>query len=319
MSYSVLQLGSTLKNPIVPSGNFIYNNVPVSSQNVTYNSSTGEITIHAAGTYLFNWNLSFSAAAPGTPVRFALMQGMIAYNSTVLLKNSQLTGTALIEVDYGEAPVIVSLVNTGTTCYFSNELTETGTMTVTKVDSETIMECFSYQQMVHVLEQLVTLYPTQNWSVFIASLYSYTGLNGGLYTGTAGIQPGLLVITDGTEEVRIPITRITAIYIGDDAVYNSAITYLPAPDPYPQDCYAQIMAAIASYAPVGTEDVNILLGINTVASGLVYENQTGMLILAEPDGSTPLFIPVLMIQQINKPLVDDARRAAGVQITNQNP
>ena len=85
---------------------------------------------------------------------------------------------------------------------------------------------------------------------------------------------------------ELPAIRITS------AVYNNNITYLPAPTPAPTGCGADCEAAVRSYIPVGTENVDIKAGGQTVGHGTVIRNEYGMVVLAGAgNNSPPLFPP----------------------------
>ena len=109
---------------------------------------------------------------------------------------------------------------------------------------------------------------------------------GPLYFAPDGADPALLILYDGTNYESIPLTSITAIYVGDGTVYEDSITYLSQPMPLPVGCDTDLIAAIHTSLPLMT-DVAFLLGPSTSASGLVYKNEYGLLVLSDAGGNTP--------------------------------
>ena len=149
--------------------------------------------------------------------------------------------------------------------------------------------CFEITQLAHVLEQLITMYPSTVWAVFTTSLYSITGVPVQLYTAPGATGAGLLILLDGTQYEVLPLLTITAIYVGDGTIYNPDITYLTPSSPLPVGCDTDLLAAVQSYLPL-TTDVALITGPSVQASGLVYKNEFGMLVLSDADGNTPVFI-----------------------------
>ncbi|MEI6101918.1 MAG: hypothetical protein WCP73_08780, partial [Eubacteriales bacterium] len=86
-----------------------------------------------------------------------------------------------------------------------------------------------------------------------------------------------------------PLTSITAIYVGDGTVYNPSIRYLKTPSPLPPGCDTNFLASVQSYLPLLT-NVSIILGVSTQATGLVYKNKFGLLVLSDEHGNTPVFL-----------------------------
>jgi hypothetical protein len=95
----------------------------------------------------------------------------------------------------------------------------------------------------------------------------------------------------------IPLEAITAVYVGNGTVYNPAISYLPTPSPLPAGCDTNLITAIQSYLPLLT-NVQITSGPSVQASGLVFKNEFGMLVLSDLQGNTPVFFPVCHISDI---------------------
>lgn len=153
------------------------------------------------------------------------------------------------------------------------------------------VECFCVQQMRSVLEQIIALYPNDTVVVAMESGDNASGRLGALLPApNTNPQAGLLELVNnqGAREA-LPLCRIASVRI-TSAVYNNAITYLPAPVPAPEGCGADCQAAVRSYLPVGTTSAGINAGGQTVAQGTVLKNESGMLVLVGPNNSDPTFV-----------------------------
>ena len=164
---------------------------------------------------------------------------------------------------------------------------------------ENTMGCFAVSQLANLLSQMISIYSTTTWTVYSESLASYSGVPLDLYTGTGASGPGFLRLVDtNTNYETIPITNITAVYPGDGTVYDPSLTYLTPPDPMPPGCDTDLIAAVQSYLPVGIAVGDIRLGSNISASGDVYQNELGILVLSDGSGNTPVFISTPHILRI---------------------
>lgn len=108
-----------------------------------------------------------------------------------------------------------------------------------------------------------------------------------------------LVNNQGSPQEAVSICRIVSVRI-TSAVYNNAITYLPAPVPAPEGCGKDCEAAVRSYLPVGTTGVDINSGGQTVAQGTVLKNEFGMLVVVGPNNSDPTFVSTCKAEILNK-------------------
>ena len=158
--------------------------------------------------------------------------------------------------------------------------------------------CFSIAQLSNVIAQLMVLYPSSVMSVFTTNLNVVTGTPSQLYISPEGSDAGLFILINGSAQFEaIPLLAITALYAGNGTVYDESITYLTPPDPLPEGCDTDLITAVHDYLPVST-DVLIQLGVTTQASGLVYKNEYGILVLSDGAGNTPVFISVTKIARI---------------------
>jgi hypothetical protein len=160
------------------------------------------------------------------------------------------------------------------------------------------MGCFAVAQLANILSQMITAYSTTTWTVFSSSLASYSGVPLDLYTSPNATGPGILRLVDVNSDYEaLPITNITAVYPGDGTVYNPAFSYLVSPDPLSPGCDTDMIAAVQFYLPLGT-NVDIRLGPAIVATGDIYRNEYGVLVLSDADGNTPIFIATPHILRI---------------------
>ncbi|MHB8063930.1 MAG: DNRLRE domain-containing protein [Ruminiclostridium sp.] len=157
--------------------------------------------------------------------------------------------------------------------------------------------CFSYAQLAHIIEQLILLYPTNVITVFTTGLQpsSVTGTPYQLFSSPEGTYGGIFILMDNGQEA-IPLNSIAAIYTGDGTVYDPSITFLTPPQ-FPTGCDTNLITAYHDYLPVPT-DVQMYLGALISASGSIYKNEYGILVLSDADGNTPIFIPVLNINMV---------------------
>jgi len=164
------------------------------------------------------------------------------------------------------------------------------------------VECACIQQMRNILQQIIQLYPMNNIIVAMESGNNASGRAGSLLPGPdSNPNSGLLQLVNnqGTPQEAVPICRIAAVRISS-AVYNDAITYLPAPVPAPEGCGADCEAAVRLYLPVGTTGVDINSGGQTVAQGTVLRNEFGMLVLVGPNNSDPTFVSACQAEILNR-------------------
>lgn len=158
--------------------------------------------------------------------------------------------------------------------------------------------CFSYHQLANVIQQLISFYPTATFTVYTKG-FNAAGITGtavALYSSPDASYGTLFILRDGEEYGTVPLNTITAISIGDGTVYNPSITYLDAPD-FPAGCDKNLITAYHDYLPVST-DVHIYAGALIQATGTVFRNEYGLLVLADAAGNNPSFIPVINITAI---------------------
>ncbi len=152
---------------------------------------------------------------------------------------------------------------------------------------------FSYEQLAHIIEQLIVMYPTNTITVFTRGLAasSVTGTPYQLFKSSTGTYGAIFILMDAGQQEAIPLNAITAIYTGDGTVYNPSITYLPPPQGLTPGFDSNLITAYYEYLDVST-DVAMYMGSNINASGTIYKNEYGIIVLSDADGNTPVFVPV---------------------------
>ena len=161
--------------------------------------------------------------------------------------------------------------------------------------------CACVAQMRNIIEQIITLYPNDNLIIAMESGNNVSGRAGSLLPGP-NINPdaGLfqLINNQGTPEEAVSLCRIASITI-TSSTYNDNITYLPAPTDL-EGCDANCEAAIREYLPVGTLNVDINSGGQTVAQGTVLKSEFGMVVIVGNNNSNPAFVSTCKAEIINK-------------------
>lgn len=77
------------------------------------------------------------------------------------------------------------------------------------------------------------------------------------------------------------------------------------PDPLPEGCDADCEAAARAYLPVGTQNVDINAGGQTVAQGDVLKSEYKMVVIVGNDNSNPSFVSLnyKQIKEVLTPLL----------------
>ena len=156
----------------------------------------------------------------------------------------------------------------------------------------------AYAQLAHLLEQLISYYPTSTLYVFLKGLSPWwiSGIPYQLFVSDEGTFGGLFIL-NSSGYVAIPLSAITALQFDDGAVYNPAITYLSKPD-FPPGYDTNIITAVYDYISTLSGDVLIDTGSNVYSMGPVYLNKYGIIVQADQFGNDPAWIPVLPITAI---------------------
>lgn len=302
MGTVALQLERSTSGVVASSASVVFNTLLFTTGNISYAPLTGIITVNEPGRYVINWwavtQGSIASAGPG----FALHSSLGAFiQSNSPNKLGPFSGAGIIDIP--SAPATISLVNStsGDVTLASSVPVKAGLALFKDEPPGDLSDssiCFSYAQLTHVIEQLITLYPTSVMSVFTTNANVVTGTATSLYTSPDADGAGLFILTDSLGQSQaIPIAAICGIYTGEATVYDPSITYLAPPSPLPKGCDTDLIAAIHDYLPIPTE-VIIQMGVTVQASGEVYQNEYGILVLSDAGGNTPIFVSVSKIARI---------------------
>lgn len=322
MSNIALQMERTQAGSVGTGENVVFDSVLYSSGDIDYDPSTGVMTFPTPGRFVISWNVSTQTSMGSSGVVFAVVLGGNTIINSSPSKTGQVSGMAILNIQ--TAPASVFLVNDGNgSCFYSTTGPVKASLTVTQdgPGAEVDMQCFAVLQFANILRQMVTAYSSTTWSVFSESLASYSGTPVDVYTSPLASGPGLLRLLDSNGQyLALPIQNITAIYPGDGTIYDPDFQYLPLPDPLPQSCSTDIFAAILSYLPVGTTGVGFRLGPSVSASGNVYRNEYGVVVLSDEQGNTPIFLAapkILLIQTADDP--STAQRIGNAPANHNKP
>lgn len=151
---------------------------------------------------------------------------------------------------------------------------------------------FSLSQLAHVIKQIIAFYPTNPITVFTSRLVasSVTGTPFSVTQSPDGTYGGLFILKIGEQQELIPLNTIAAIYTGGGTVYNPNFTYLTAPN-FAEGGDKYIVTGIHNSLSL-SEIITIYIRSNFTASGTVYQNPYGLIVLSDESGNTPVFIPV---------------------------
>lgn len=149
--------------------------------------------------------------------------------------------------------------------------------------------CGCSEQLRNIIQQIITLYPTNDLFVTLNSGDAVVGRPGSLITGPNGRTGVFVVINPQNYEQYLSTCSIDTIQI-NNATYNDAIAYLPEPVPGPTDCCSDCEATIRSLLPVGTPDVRITTSTQPPSVGTVIRNEYGMIVLANEAVNNITFI-----------------------------
>jgi hypothetical protein len=323
MGNIALQIERTASGSTVAStARVVFNSLVYSTGDIDYNTSTGIITLNSPGRYIINWWVAIQSTGTANGMIFSLLSSQ---SDSITGSSPQIAGqvNGIGIIDVVSAPVTLSLINSSTgTLTYSVAMPVKASLTVFKDEpsedsNDTTSLCFSYAQLAHVIEQLITIYPESVMSVFTTNVNTVIGTPYQLYASPDGDNEAIFILTDELGQFQaVPITLITAIYVGDDTLYDDNITYLTPPSPLPKGCDTDIIAAIRDYLPISTE-VIMQMGVTIEASGAIYKNEYGILVLSDEEGNTPIFIPVIHIARIITAPPNPERDTIPISIINK--
>lgn len=296
MANIVLQLQKNSIDSILNANNFLFDETVSSIGNISYDALTGVITIPDNGLYMVDWWVSILSTVGSTNSIVKLISDKgHEFSSNLVVKVGNMSGLAVLDID--DAPIQLSLVNESNgTIFFSDMTVCKSALRVYTLNSDPVdnSRCFALNQLTHVLEQIVALYPGTDVSIFSSRFATVTGTINSLYKApTSGNIPLLLL---GTEPVAFNIDQISVLYF-PNMPFDSSITYLTPPDPFPQNCDTDTIQNFYQYVSPG-DNVSITLAPTTAASGEVTLNEYAMLVMADDTSSMFVMTPDIVTLQI---------------------
>lgn len=297
MANIVLQLQKSDNNSILNNNNFIFDEIVDAIGNVSYNDTTGVVTISENGLYMVDWWAAIQATAGSPSAIFKLIsdKGHV-FDSNSSNKTGVMSGIAVFNVD--DAPINFSLVNlSNSAVFFPNTVISKANLRVFSLNSDIAdnSRCFALDQFAHVLEQIVTIYQGASVSIFSNRLATVTGTINSLYKAPDAGSIPLLIL--GDEQVAFNIDKIAILYF-PNSVYDDSITYLNPPDPFPQNCDTDLIRNIYNYVAVG-DSISITTGPTTSASGDVYINEYGIIVFADDTSMIFVMTPHIFSVDVN--------------------
>lgn len=307
MGYIALQVQRTAAESTAAAQPVVFDNVIYSAGNIGYDTLSGTITFNEAGRYIIIWWVATLSATSTVGVIFSLTSSQLDdIQSDSTIKTGEVSGMGIIGV--ATAPVTLSLVNrcAGPVNYSSSVPVKASLMVFSDEPDTGLLGtsyCFAVSQLAYVVGQLIDYYPPETiYQVFTKSATTISGTIVQLYASPDAYGAGLLILADSSvnETYAISLSMITVVATPAGTAYDARIAYITPGSPLPKGCDTNIIASIQSYLTVLEFVPTILLGPFTSASGNVYKNEYGLLVLAELDGSSPIFIPTYNIIDITK-------------------
>lgn len=297
MQEQILQIERLMSSTINANENLLFDSTIIFKGNINYDPLTGVITLNEPGTYEFNWWVATQATEAKEGPIFALVSSQddfIIGNSPI--KAGEIVGFGIIEVI--DAPVNVSLKNNHNKIIYDtlNLPVKASLSIIGSVNAvQASMTCFAMDQLANILQQMIVEYPSTSWSLYLDTFTNYFGVPVDLYKALGANGPWLLRVIDSNNNyVAVSLGHINIIYPGNNTVWNPAFTFLEVPDPMTSGCDTDAILGVINYLPLGI-GVNIAMGPNKNASGMVYRNEPGVLVLSDSAGNQPLIVSSLQI------------------------
>lgn len=287
MRNNTIQLLRTTNTSFASNVSVVFDEVLHQTPGILYDENTGIITIISKGRFIINWWVSMHTAASSIGTSFSISGPNIApIPGTSGSKNGQIFGSAILYVD--STPTQISLVNsTGTPVVPPSALPATASLLLFQIDEdEAGIYCYGQQQVAHIIDQLITLYPGQPASIYLERVATISNVvPQALYTAPDAQTPSAVVFLQDTTYITIPLDSITAISLGN-VPYNPDITYLPTPDRMPNSCINDKLVAVHAAVQVGSEQ-NVAVGVNTSFTATVIQNHIGIIVLGDTSTTPP--------------------------------
>lgn len=127
-----LQLECLSSTPVGASQNVIFDTITTQNGDISYDTSTGNITFNEVGTYKINWWVATQASMSNTGPIFSFVTSNNQSYGNSPIKADQVNGVCLLEVS--STPVTASIVNdTSQTYYYSQAVPVKACIVITKL------------------------------------------------------------------------------------------------------------------------------------------------------------------------------------------
>lgn len=296
MADTLLQMQKSYNDPVLNNNSILFDEVINFDGDLAYNPFNGEVGILATGLYLIDWLVAPQSAPGVTSVMFKLISSTgQEFESNLPSKTGNMCGMAVIDVE--TAPVTIKLVNrSNTTVYFSDAVHAKSNLRVVRIDriASDNSRCFAMDQFTHVLEQLVDLYAGKTVMIFSTRLAAVTGTLLSLYKAPGTSSAPLMII--GDPPTAMNTTLITVLYF-PDSTFDESITFLPPPNPYPQNCEMDLIKNFHDYLSEG-DNIFAVSGSATEFSGTITKNEYGIIVLADEATSMYVITPYINTLEI---------------------
>lgn len=321
MNNIVLQLQKNNDTSILNNNSIIFDETINIMGDISYNNVTGVVTISENGIYIIDWCVSPQSTSSSSPsVIFKLISDKgDEFDSNSPIRPGSMSGIAVLEVD--DAPINFSLVNvSNATVFFQNTVISKANLRVFNLGSSNITDnsrCFALDQFANLLEQVVDIYHGASVSVFSNRLATISGTIDSLYKSADAGNVPMLILESGGDPVVFNIDKIAILYL-PNSVYDDSITYLTPPNPFPQNCDTDLLKNVHDYISVGYT-ISVTTGPTTSASGDVYVNEYGIIVLADETSTIFLWVPQIFTITVDAdPNLRSEKKSSSISITDED-
>lgn len=225
MSHIALQIEREIAGSVAVNDAVIFETTVFSSGDISYDSSTGIITLSEPGTYMLDWWVATQASIATTGPTFSLISSQGSQlEGCSPIKTGQLNGIGLVEVT--ASPVTISLVNTSAEAFYypPSVPTKAALIVVQNTDTEAYGALLTDEGQISLTSSPVEIPLTLQSGAFLnidfsvpnaititeAGVYRIDIFLSGLTVGTASITLALN-INGSSSSIMIQSLEFTAI------------------------------------------------------------------------------------------------------------
>lgn len=131
MSNLAFQAETLMAGSVSSNGTVIFDNILLSEGNITYDSSTGIVTINETGLYKIDWWVAIQSSPSVTGAQFSLVSSQgdnVIGNSP--LKTDEVVGIAVINAE--SVPLEIQIKNNTAVVYLASNLPVKASITIVK-------------------------------------------------------------------------------------------------------------------------------------------------------------------------------------------